>query len=71
MMEQSIGSRLAFIQRLLQRIEHKVGLHGVADPPAHDAAREDINDEGHVQPALPGRDNGASPTPTADWAARP
>ena len=29
---------------------------GAADPPARDAAREDVDDEGHIDPALPGRD---------------
>ena len=46
------------VQRLLQRIEHEVGLHGAADSPADDAPRVDINDEGHVYEALPGRDVG-------------
>jgi hypothetical protein len=43
------------IQRLLQRVEHEVGLHGTADPPAHDATREHIDDEGDVHEALPSR----------------
>ncbi len=48
----------ARVQRLLQRVEHEVGLHRTADPPADDAPREDIDDEGHVHEALPGRDVG-------------
>src|SRR5947209_13392449 len=67
------------VQRLLQRVEHEVGLHGIADPPADDAPREDVDDEGHVHEALPGRDVGVSrprefhPQPLAgrveDWRA--
>ena len=49
---------LAGVQRLLQRIEHEVRAHGTADPPAHDAPSKHVDDEGHVQPALPGRDMG-------------
>ena len=30
----------------------------LTDPPAHDAPGEHINDEGHVQPTLPGRNIG-------------
>ena len=46
---------LPCVQGLLQGIEDEVGAHGTAHTPAHDAPGEDINDEGHVQPALPGR----------------
>jgi hypothetical protein len=43
------------MQRLLQRIEHEVGVHGTAHPPTHDASGDDVNDQGDIQPALPGR----------------
>ena len=46
------------VQRLLQGIEDEVGLHRTADPPTDDAPREDIDHEGHVHEALPGRDVG-------------
>ena len=46
------------VQRLLQRVEHEVGVHRTAHPPADDAPGEHVDDEGHVQPALPGRDVG-------------
>ena len=49
---------LARVQRLLQRIEHEVRSHRTAYAPAHNAPGEDVDDEGHVQPALPGRDVG-------------
>lgn len=48
----------ARVQSLLQRIEHEVGLHRTSDPPAHDMSREDVDDEGDVDEALPGRDVG-------------
>ena len=43
---------------MLQGIQNKVGVHGVADPPAHNAPGVHVDHEGHVQPALPGRDIG-------------
>ena len=46
------------IQDLLQGIEHEVRAHGAAHPPAHDAPGVHVDHEGHVQPALPGRDVG-------------
>jgi hypothetical protein len=49
---------LAGVQGLLQRIEHEVRAHRTAHAPAHDAPGEHVDDEGHVQPALPGRDIG-------------
>ena len=52
--QRRIALGLTGVKRLLQRIEHELGTHGAADTPAHDPAGEHINDEGHVQPALPG-----------------
>ena len=46
---------LAWVQRLLESIEHKIGPHRTAHPPTDDAPREDIDDKGHAEPALPGR----------------
>src|SRR5690606_8425482 len=54
--DQAVGLLwLTLIQRLLQGIEHEVGLHGTADAPAHDTTGKYVNYEGHIQPALPGR----------------
>jgi hypothetical protein len=50
--------RLAGVQRLLQRIEHEVRAHRTAHPPTHDAPCVHVDHEGHIQPALPGRDVG-------------
>src|SRR3546814_6416913 len=56
MVYQAIGlRRLTVIQRLLQGIEHEVGMHGTADAPAHNAKSKHVNDERPIQPALPGR----------------
>jgi hypothetical protein len=41
---------------LLQRIKHEVGPHRTADAPADDSPGKDVDDEGHVNEALPGRD---------------
>jgi hypothetical protein len=51
----SVALGLPGIQGLLQRIEHEVRAHRTAHPPAHDTTGEHVDDEGHVQPALPGR----------------
>ena len=59
MMDQGIVAlRLPGVERLFQGIEHEVRVHGTADPPAHDAPGKHINDEGDIEPALPGRDVG-------------
>ena len=52
MVGQRIALWLAVIERLLQRIEHKVRSHRTAQSPAHDSAREHINDKCDVNPAL-------------------
>ena len=58
-MNQLIGlSWLTIKQGLLQRIEHKVCLHGATDPPAHNPTGIHINHKGHIQPALPSEDVG-------------
>ena len=54
----AVMRRLACVERLLQRIKHEVGAHRRADAPAYDAPGEHVDDEGHVNPALPGRDIG-------------
>ena len=48
----SIAFRLAGVQGLLQRIEHEVSAPRTTHPLADDAH---IDDEGYVQPTLPGR----------------
>ena len=50
----AIAFGLSCIERLLQGIEHEVGPHRSAHPPAHDAPGKDVDHEGHIQPALPG-----------------
>ena len=52
----SLGS--PSVQCLLQGIEDEVRAHRVADLPTDDAACEHVDDEGDVQPTLPGRDVG-------------
>ena len=49
---------LTRVQRLLQGIEHEVRVHGTAHSPPHDASGKDVDDESHIEPALPGRDIG-------------
>ena len=52
--------RTAVVQRLLQGIEDEVRMRRPRHPPADDAAGEDVDDEGHVDEALPGRHVGVS-----------
>jgi len=56
---------------LLQRVEHEVCLHGTALAPTHDATAEHVNDEGHIDPALPGRDVGEVRDPQLIGALSP
>jgi len=51
-------ARLTGVKGLLQGVEHEVGGHGAADAPAHDTPGEHVDNKGHIQPALPGRDIG-------------
>src|SRR5690606_26251334 len=46
------------MQRLLQCIQHELGVHAGADLPAHNPSCKDIHHEGHIQPTLPGGDVG-------------
>ena len=50
--------RPAIVERLLQSIQDKAGVSGARHPPAHDAASEGVEDEGHIDEALPRRDIG-------------
>jgi hypothetical protein len=47
--------RAARIEGLFQSVQHEVRAGRRRHPPAHDAASEDIDDESHVDEALPGR----------------
>ena len=57
-LNQCIRCGLALVQGLLQHIEHEGRAHGAAHMPAHNAPGVHVDDEGHVQLALPGRDVG-------------
>src|SRR4249920_3800120 len=46
----------AFVDRLFQGIQDEAGMGCPADPPAHDIAGVDVDHEGHVDEAGPGRD---------------
>lgn len=45
----------AFVDGLLQGIEDEAGVRRPTDPPAGNAPRIGVNDEGHIDEALPGR----------------
>ena len=46
------------MERLLEGIEDECGMGRARYPPADDAAGKDVDDEGHVDEALPGGDIG-------------
>ena len=50
--------RPPLMQRLFQRIEHKARMRGARHPPADDATRIGVDDEGDVDKPRPGRDIG-------------
>ncbi len=56
--QRPVAARLAGIQRLFKRIEYEVGAHRPTHPPANDAPRKHVDDERHLQPALPRRNVG-------------
>ncbi len=53
-----VGTRLAGVQRLFQRIEHEVRMHGTAHAPPDDASGKNVDDKSHIYPSLPSRDIG-------------
>lgn len=53
---------------LFQRVEYEVGSHRTADPPADDEARVDVDHEGHIDHALPGRDISEVADPELVWS---
>ena len=56
MYEAGEGVAPAGVDRLLQRIQHKVRAHGGRHPPAHHASRKHVDDERDVDTAAPGCD---------------
>ena len=55
-MDQSaLQNRPSIMQSLLESIENEVCLGGPREPPSHDAISECVDNEGHVNKALPGR----------------
>ena len=56
MYEAGEGVAPAGVDRLLQRIQHKVRAHGGRHPPAHNASRKHVDDERDVDKAAPGCD---------------
>lgn len=70
MMDQSVSFRLARVQHLLQGVEDEVGPHLAADAPADDTPGEGVDDEGHVDEALPRRDIREIADPQLVWPLR-
>jgi len=55
MVDQTVHvARPSGVQGLLQGIQNEVCLHAVAHTPANDSSRKNIDNERHVEPALPG-----------------
>ena len=53
----------ARFEGLAQGVEDEIRTHVVGEAPAHDAARAEIDDDGQVEPARTGRDEGDVPGP--------
>ena len=62
----------SIVQGLLQSIENKVRFGGPRDPPPDDAISERIDDEGHIDKALPRRHVGkiADPQQVRRWCPK-
>ena len=56
--DETAADRPAFLQGLLQRIEHEAGMRRARRAPADDPAGVSVDDEGHVDEACPGCDVG-------------
>lgn len=59
--------RPPFVQSPPQRVQHEAGVGRSAHPPADDAPRVGVDDEGHVDEARPGRDTGEVRRPEHVW----
>src|SRR5690606_28986439 len=57
-MDQLIPFRHSFVHGLFQCIENQIGTRRTRGPPADDAPGEDVNHEGDIDKATPGRDVG-------------
>ena len=55
MNEPTVPDGTARVESLLQGIQHEAGMSGARDPPADGSTGEDIDDEGYVDEAGPGR----------------
>src|SRR4051795_7965065 len=71
MMDEAALHRTAVVQRLLKSIEDEVRMRRPRHPPADNAAGEDVDDEGHVDEALPGGDIGEIRHPQGVRMRRP
>jgi len=57
-MDQLVSFRLTGVQGLFQGIEHEVGPHRAADPPADDAPSKNVDHEGDIDETLASQDVG-------------
>ena len=71
MHEAATPDRTTLVQGLLQGIQHEAGMSGLGHTPADDATGEDVDHEGHIDEAAPGRDVGEVRDPTGRSGAVP
>ena len=71
MHEAAIAFGLTGVERLLQCVQHEVRRHASTHSPANDAPGEHVDHEGHIQPALPGRNTGEIRNPELVRPIRP
>lgn len=58
MHEAAAMSGTPIMKSLLKGIEDKASMRRPAPPPSNDATSEDVDDKGHIDETLPGRDIG-------------
>ena len=58
---------------LLEGVEHEAGMGSATDAPAHNIASVNVDDEGHIGKASPGRHIGkiGDPEPVGRWGMGP
>ena len=57
----------AFVDCLLESVQHEAGMGGTADPPSHDITRVDVDHEGHIGEPGPGCHIGKVGDPEPVW----
>ena len=68
MVDQFVPFGLTSVKGLFQGVQHEVGSHRAADPPADDPPSKHVDYEGDVDETLPGRNVGEVTDPQLIWS---